>query len=307
MSPTITHLLDKKLSFSPYAVKWIPCSARLCTVGATSQGTGRLSVYSLVNKQLELQQEVGTNSALRCGTITGQSRQFATGDFDGQVQIWDTQQVDIPLISFKAHESIINAIDSYNRTGEPQELVTGSRDVKVWDIRQTDQPILTITSNAADKDVWAVKYGQMNGHKVIVVGYEDGDLKLFSVKDAKYIWETKVKDGICSIDMDKQTIYVSTISGAFTIDIMTGVKKEIRGLPSDDTTFWSIECMQPNYFSIAGGNGNLLLYNTENMESPVHELNLSKHPLISLDWNHDKKGLYACTSFDLSIKIGMVY
>lgn len=42
----------------------------------------------------------------------------------------DTQRFDIPLISFKAHESIINSIDSYNQPKEPQELVTGSRDGK---------------------------------------------------------------------------------------------------------------------------------------------------------------------------------
>jgi hypothetical protein len=38
----------------------------------------------------------------------------------------------------------------------------------------------------------------------------------------------------------------------------------------------------------------------------AHVLNLSKHPIISLDWNKDKKGLFACSSFDQSIKIGLV-
>lgn len=42
----------------------------------------------------------------------------------------DTQQFDIPLVSYKAHDSIINCIDNLNQTKEPQELVTGSRDGK---------------------------------------------------------------------------------------------------------------------------------------------------------------------------------
>ncbi|RCH78234.1 hypothetical protein CU098_006500, partial [Rhizopus stolonifer] len=168
-------------------------------------------------------------SAIRCGTITGQSRQLATGDFEGHLQIWDIQRFDIPLVSFKAHDSIINAIDSYNQAKEPQELVTASRDgtVKVWDVRQPEKAVLTITSKETQKDIWAVAFGQFNGHKLVAVGYEDGNLKLFDVDGSQYIWQTNVKDGICSIDFNHEKLLVSTLSGACLIDIKTGNATEI--------------------------------------------------------------------------------
>lgn len=59
MSTSSVSLLTRELSFAPYDVKWIPCSSRVCTVGATNHGTGKIAVYNLVGKQLELKTEVG--------------------------------------------------------------------------------------------------------------------------------------------------------------------------------------------------------------------------------------------------------
>ncbi|KAG2214265.1 hypothetical protein INT47_000821 [Mucor saturninus] len=308
MSITGHCLIKHDIYFTPYDTKWIPCSSRLCVVGANSHGAGTIAVYGLVDKHLELKQEVETSSAVRCGVVTGQARNFATGDFDGQLQIWDVQRFDIPLVSFKAHDSIINTIDSLNRVDQPQELVTGSRDgcVKVWDIRQPEKAVLTVKSKDNSKDIWAVAYGQLKGHKVIAVGYEDGNIKLFNVDSAQYLWETHVKDGVCSIDFDKEVLRVSTLSGAFIINVDSGKSTEIP-FPAD-TTLWSIRHIpqQPNYFAVAGGDGNLSTYDQKSLTKPINVLNLSKHPIISLDWNKDKKGLFACSSFDQTIKIGMI-
>ncbi|GAN01935.1 WD repeat-containing protein 92 [Mucor ambiguus] len=305
MSTSSISLLTRELSFAPYDVKWIPCSSRVCTVGATNHGTGKIAVYNLVGKQLELKTETETNAAVRCATIAGQTRSLATGDFEGQLQIWDTQRFDIPLISFKAHESIINSIDSYNQSKEPQEIVTGSRDgtVKVWDARQQEKAVLTIKSKESI-DIWAVAYGQLKGEKVIAVGYENGDIKLFHVNGSQYLWELHVKDGICSIEFNHDKLLASTLSGAHVIDIATGKTSEIQS----PTTVWSIRHIpqQSQYFSVAGGDGNLTTYNQQDMK-PTNVLALSKHPIISLDWNKDKKGLLACCSFDQSLKIGMVF
>ncbi|CEP18572.1 hypothetical protein [Parasitella parasitica] len=279
--------------------------AWVCTVGATNHGTGKIAIYNLVGKQLELKAETETNSAVRCVAITGQTRNVATGDFDGQLQIWDAQRFDIPLMSFKAHDSIINSIDGYNQPKEPQELVTASRDgtVKVWDVRRPEKAVLTIKSNES-KDIWAVAYGQLKGEKVIAVGFEDGDIKLFHVTGSQYLWGTHVKDGICSIEFNNGKLMASTLSSAYLIDIATGKTSKIQS--STETTLWSVRHIpqQPHYFSVAGGDGNITTY-TQDLRA-AHVLNLSKHPIISLDWNKDKKGLFACSSFDQSIKIGMV-
>jgi hypothetical protein len=58
MTSTSVCLLSKNLSFTPYDVNWVPKSSRVCIVGATNQGTGRIAAYGLEGKQLELKQEV---------------------------------------------------------------------------------------------------------------------------------------------------------------------------------------------------------------------------------------------------------
>lgn len=72
-----------------------------------------------------------------------------------------------------------------------------------------------------------------------------------------------------------------------------------------DTTIWSIRQMPQDskLYAVAGGDGKLSIY--DDIKS-IDTLSLSKHPIISLDWHKDKKGLFACSSFDQSIKIGMV-
>lgn len=74
----------------------------------------------------------------------------------------------------------------------------------------------------------ALLLGQLKGHSVIVVGYEDGDIKLFNVDNAQYLWETNVKDGVCSIDFNNSDLKVSTLAGAFIIDLESGKLKEIK-------------------------------------------------------------------------------
>lgn len=301
-------LLKHNLSFTPYDTKWIPSSNKLCSVGATSNGLGKIAVYGLEDKRLELKQETELNSAVRCGAVTGPTRHFATGDFDGQLQTWDIQRLDIPVTSFKAHNSIINSMDSFNQNGEPQELVTGSRDgcVKVWDMRQPEKAVLTVRSDKDPKDIWAVAFGVLKGHRVIAVGYENGDIKLFSVDTAQYIWESQLKGGICAIDFDKERLCVSTLVGAQTIDLESGKMTDI--VQPTDVTLWSIRHVpqQPNYFSVVGGDGNLTTFDTKSSVVVVDKLKLSQHPIISLDWHKDKKGLFATSSFDQTIKIGML-
>jgi WD40 repeat protein len=73
-------------------------------------------------------------------------------------------------------------------------------------------------------------------------------------------------------------------------------------------TLWSIRHIpgKSDYFAVAGGDGTVSVWNQKKLDAPSSKLNLSKHPVTSLDWNQDKKGLFACTSFDQTIKLGMV-
>jgi hypothetical protein len=52
-------------------------------------------------------------------------------------------------------------------------------------------------------------------------------VKLFDVDNAQYLWETHVKDGVCSIDFCKDVLLVSTLAGAFSISLESGKLTEI--------------------------------------------------------------------------------
>lgn len=47
------------LSYTPHDVKWIPCSARLVSVGATASGKGKLEIYALSGGALKKTAETG--------------------------------------------------------------------------------------------------------------------------------------------------------------------------------------------------------------------------------------------------------
>lgn len=57
----VLSLIQRDLSFTPYSVEWVPSSARLCAVGATTRGAGIISVYRVNGKRLEIANEVSTH------------------------------------------------------------------------------------------------------------------------------------------------------------------------------------------------------------------------------------------------------
>jgi WD40 repeat protein len=166
-SQIITHITHS-LPFTPFDVKWIPCSAKFVVVGQLPRGTGSLSVYQLTAQSIELISESEKPTAFKCGTFgasTLASRQFITGDFDGKLQAWDLER-NLSVMSIKAHDQIINALDGCGGVGVnsgPPEVATASRDgcVKVWDIRQRDKAVVTISPSEGEKtrDAWTVAFG----------------------------------------------------------------------------------------------------------------------------------------------------
>ena len=56
---------------------------------------------------------------------------MATGDFDGNMQIWDLERLEVPIYSVKGHKEIINSIDGIGGLGVGEgapEILTSSRD-----------------------------------------------------------------------------------------------------------------------------------------------------------------------------------
>ena len=149
--PNILELYQKPVNITTYDTKWIPTSARFVVLGSYARATGCLQIYSLdtENEGVKLNKELEKKAAFKCGTFGASSlreRHLATGNFEGYLQLWDSQRLEKLPADVKAHTSIVNAIDGAGgqRSGYgPPELVTGGRDgcVRVWDVRQKDAPV----------------------------------------------------------------------------------------------------------------------------------------------------------------------
>lgn len=123
-----------------------------------------------------------------------------------------------------AHNDIINCMDAFGgvvNCGAP-EIVTGSRDgsVKVWDVRQKQVPVANISPAAEAeggtgcRDCWAVAFGNSynNEERVVAAGYDNGDLKMYDLRQMKILFETNLKNGICGVEFDRKDIKMNTLS-----------------------------------------------------------------------------------------------
>lgn len=130
----------------------------------------------------------------------------------GKLNIYDLENPSLPICKVDAHKEIINSIDGIGGQsvgcGAP-ELVTGSRDgsVKVWDPRQNDQPVAVMEPKQGEtrRDCWAVAFGNSynSEERIVVSGYDNGDIKMFDLKAMSLRWESNIKNGVCSLEFDR--------------------------------------------------------------------------------------------------------
>lgn len=142
------------------------------------------------------------------------------------------EQLDSYVYSVKAHKGIINCIDAIGGGTSPiygsPEIVTGGRDglVKIWDPRQKSNPVACMTPKTAAeggngcRDCWSVNFGNThnNQERFVSAGYDNGDLKVFDLRQMKVFWEANVNHGICCTEFDKKNktlnrLAVSTLEG----------------------------------------------------------------------------------------------
>jgi len=143
-------------NFTPFDAKWVPMSAKFAVVGCYPKGSGALQVHELDGASLKLVAQREVPEGVKCATFGATSyeaRQLATGDYAGQLAVWDLERLGgggdsassssvgtgagaapskaAPVFQVKGHTSIINAIDGIGGlnvgSGAP-EIVTGSRD-----------------------------------------------------------------------------------------------------------------------------------------------------------------------------------
>jgi hypothetical protein len=60
-APQIIEHISHSLTYTPFDVKWIPCSAKFVVVGQTPRAKGIIQVYQMNEGKLEVVKEVNLN------------------------------------------------------------------------------------------------------------------------------------------------------------------------------------------------------------------------------------------------------
>ena len=322
-------------------------SAKFSVVGCLPKGSGVLQVFELEGAAVKKVAERECKDGIKCSTFGAASyekRHLATGDYAGNLSVWDLDNLASPTFTVKAHNSIINAIDGVGGlnigSGAP-EIVTGSRDgcVKVWDIRQPE-PVSSLepAPGQTARDCWTVCFGNSfnDSERTVLAGYDNGDLKLLCLKTNKLIWETNVGNGVVGAQFDRKDIamnklIVTSLESKFRVYDMRTMHTPDQSYAylteaAHKSTVWLARHLPQNrdVWLTTGGNGTLNLYkytypSQRSITDPetncprgvmgtVQLLNsrkFSDQPIVSLDWHTDKQGLFVCTALDQTIKVGI--
>eukprot|EP01018_Ginkgo_biloba_P006858 Gb_33425 [translate_table: standard] len=346
--PQILQHICKSLTTTVYDTLWVPSSARFVVLGSTARSTGSIQVYELSGSELSEVAKVEKPCSIKCGTFGASTlveRQVATGDFKGNLHIWDLEKLSTPVFHVKAHETIINAIDGCGGLGigyGAPEIVTGGRDgcVCVWDQRQKDDPVASFEPETKDaaRDCWTVAFGNSynDEERCVLAGYDSGDIKMFDLRTGKIRWETSVNNGVCGIQFDRKDIKMNkcvatTLESKFHVfDLRTQhPEKGFSSLTekvSHGTTIWGVKHLPQNreVFMVLGGDGSLSLYKYSyptqrtikdqdgrpyGVMGKVNLLAskiLSTQPVACFDWSPDKEGLAVLGSFDQCIRVAVI-
>ena len=218
-APQIIEHIHHNIDFTPYETRWVPCSARLAGLGIAPRGHGVLNVYELSKGDLKVVKEKKAPNGFKCATFGASNldnRSIATGDYKGILNIWDMERLDSPTYQVQAHDKIVNCIDGCGGldigNGAP-ELVTGSRDgtVRVWDPRVQEAVVsLEPDEKEAARDCWTVCFEYNDEERVICAGYDNGDIKMFDLKNTVR-WEANVGNGVVGLEFDRKDIEMNKL------------------------------------------------------------------------------------------------
>jgi len=169
----------------------------------------------------------------------------------------------------------------------------------------------------------------------LAAGYDNGDVKIFDLRQNMLQWDTNVKNGVCGLEFDRKDIIMNklvatTLEGKFHVfDLRTQhtesgfASLEEKG---PQATIWGAKHLPQNrdIFMVQGGNGAASLYKyhypaqrtvedadgkKKGVIGNVELLNsqdIATQPVASFDWHKDKLGLACCSSLDQQVKVLIV-
>ena len=230
IKPQILTFTEESTDITLFDCRWVPCSTRFVVTGTHPKGHGVLRVYTMgerggITQLANLEREKHPIKCVTFGATSLADRRPATGDFGGNIDVWDLESK-ASIWQVKGHTSMINAIDGIGGgatssssvdIGAP-ELVTGSRDgtVKVWDVRVKDKPVACMQpgEGAQTRECWSVAFGNASNtsDRMVAAGFDNGDVKLFDLRTMTLHWETHVSNGVCSVTFDRSDIKMNKLA-----------------------------------------------------------------------------------------------
>jgi WD40 repeat protein len=357
--PSSLSLPFQSLDFTPHDTKWIPGTSRIVCTGISPSSKGALRIYELERDGTkELFQDLSFRpQGIKCSTFGASrlaSQHLAMGDYGGTLSICDLeraisndnkpkkqiQDTTVEIFSMQGHTGIVNAIDGIGGTscscGAP-ELATGGKDgcVKIWDPR-VNQAVVTLDPDKAScsRDCWSVAFGNSYNYdeRSILAGFDNGDVKLFDLRTNTMRWETNCKNGVTSVQFDRQDIemnkiVVTTLESKFRCyDARTQHSEdglEFLSERAHRSTVWTAKHLPQNrdIFMTGGGNGGFNIYKYHYPQNRIGKhakdgtpvgvigsvelLNsrvISTQPIVSFDWSPDREGLCCMSALDQSLR-----
>jgi len=191
-----------------FQVVWQPASTRVWIVGCKGKTNGFLAPALIKHATIEvLTPRPGVKAPVKTISFgnyygTKSANCFGMGDFTGKFSVWDTEREE-EFYAAQAPE-MIYCVNNSNDL-EPFEWCASSQKgaVTVWDLRSSEPVVKLQPDNSMD--CWsAVLCDKGPLERCIICGYDNGDLKVYDMRNNKIRWELNVGDGICSIDIDKR-------------------------------------------------------------------------------------------------------
>lgn len=136
----------------------------------------------------------------------------------------DIDRIDGCVYTANAHPTGVNCLDSFGGLDDdcgPPEIVTGGRDgrIKVWDSRQNNQAVVNIEpfdKAVGAQDCWSVAFGNSynNHERCVAASFDNGDVKLFDLRQLKVVWETNINHGICQLNFHRVNERMNVLLGS---------------------------------------------------------------------------------------------
>ena len=169
------------------------------------------------------------------------------------------------------------------------------------------------------KQFWSVcqtHQNSTNQANYVAAGFDNGDIKVFDVRNSKIAWETSLSRGVSKLcviprncdkdDKSENILMAGTVQGKmYTWNMLKPADTPLQQ-QLDKGTVWEATSLSQNKNLVVTvlGTGAMVLVNLE--EDKINKLlshQVSEPPLTGLSASQDKPGLIATSSFDKTIRL----